>query len=452
MRELTASERLASAAQAAMRRKAASRHERLPAAIMHRHTLSRLRRLVDHAYETVPFYRDLYRAAGYEPGAIRSLEDFGCLPVVSKALLRAQPRDRLLSSRVSDKRLLPSITSGSSGEQLTVWHDASRLGRLGLAVLRVTAMNVPHRPWDRTLYVYTSRFPIRSVFGFYPFYFVPTTAPPSTIASVWRSVRPAVVWVYPSRLRDLLDELGQLPEARLVSVGSEMSSAAERRRWEEQLRTPVRDQYATEELGLVAAECSFRSRHVFSDLCFVEILDQDGGAAAPGSVGDLIGTNLENRAMPIIRYRQGDRGAIHGQLCPCGRTLPVLDPVEGRARVDLRTPDGRRVGSGVVIDTLYGLVLDLGLRLDGYQLVGGDPTVLYLMGSLSAGEIAAGARYVESRTGLVVRPQLVDQLPTGPGGKREVIRVGLSEADGGVVGEVNGRPQDGIGSEQGWSS
>jgi phenylacetate-CoA ligase len=53
-----------------------------------------------------------------------------------------------------------------------------------------------------------------------------------------------------------------------------------------------------------------------------------------------------NADMPLIRYEAGDRGALaSGQdQCSCGRSLPVLERVEGRLDDVLLTRDGRRIG------------------------------------------------------------------------------------------------------------
>ena len=53
-----------------------------------------------------------------------------------------------------------------------------------------------------------------------------------------------------------------------------------------------------------------------------------------------------NADMPLIRYRIGDRGTLGGGLetCQCGRTLPVIESVDGRVDDILYTMDGRRIG------------------------------------------------------------------------------------------------------------
>ena len=73
----------------------------------------------------------------------------------------------------------------------------------------------------------------------------------------------------------------------------------------------------------------------------LEILREDGSPCEPGEEGRVILTSLHNFAMPLIRYEIGDR-AVLGTPCACGRTLPVLAAIPGRARDMLTLPDGRR--------------------------------------------------------------------------------------------------------------
>jgi phenylacetate-CoA ligase len=423
MRDLRLTEKSFSVMQASFFQPRARRYERLPATDAQATVVRRLRKVVDSAYSKVPFYRDLYQRAGYEMGALRTLDDICSLPIITKDDLLASSPEALVSSTVPRQRLLPSITSGTTGQVLTVWHDGARLGRIALSIARVAWLVAPYRPWHATLYVYTSRFPVGSVAGLFPFHFVSTTAPVEEIAAFWRRIRPAIVWIYPSRLRDLEGEARGLPAPRLISVNSEYSSAAERTRWEKLFRAPVRDQYATEELGIVAAECEARQRHVFSDSCLVEILDSVGQRVAEGGLGRLVGTNLTNLASPMIRYDQGDKAALVASGCECGRTLPVLEPLAGRARLDFRTTTGEVVSSGVLIDALYGVILALGLPIRAYQLEDGDPPELRLVADreLTDDEIRLAISHLQRTTGLETTCRVVETIPMSLGGKREAV-------------------------------
>ncbi|MCP5113182.1 MAG: phenylacetate--CoA ligase, partial [bacterium] len=45
----------------------------------------RIRELVRHAYERVPFYREIFHHHGVHPDDIRGLEDLDKLPIVERA-------------------------------------------------------------------------------------------------------------------------------------------------------------------------------------------------------------------------------------------------------------------------------------------------------------------------------------------------------------------------------
>src|SRR5262249_4194907 len=81
-----------------------------------------------------------------------------------------------------------------------------------------------------------------------------------------------------------------------------------------------------------------------SEFGLLEVLDDDGEPAPPGVEGELVWTGLVNDAMPLIRYRIGDRGAwLPPRACPCGVGYPAVAPTLTRGGDSLRLADGRRV-------------------------------------------------------------------------------------------------------------
>jgi len=49
-----------------------------------------------------------------------------------------------------------------------------------------------------------------------------------------------------------------------------------------------------------------------------------------GKSGLVVITDLNNFSMPRLRYEIGDVAALSAEKCTCGRTLPLLDKIEGR--------------------------------------------------------------------------------------------------------------------------
>lgn len=93
------------------------------------------------------------------------------------------------------------------------------------------------------------------------------------------------------------------------------------------------DLYGLSELMIcVSFECSAESGlHINEDRYIPEIVDPVTGDPLPyGEKGELVITTLDNRAMPLIRYRTGDISSIYLDKCPCGRTLIKMSKPHGR--------------------------------------------------------------------------------------------------------------------------
>jgi len=104
----------------------------------------------------------------------------------------------------------------------------------------------------------------------------------------------------------------------------------------------VEDSYSSSETGCIAIQCPEQHKfHIMSETVIVEILDENGNECAPGEVGRVVLTDLQNFASPVIRYDIGDY-AEQGSACTCGRTLPTLHKIIGRERNLFIRPDGTR--------------------------------------------------------------------------------------------------------------
>jgi phenylacetate-CoA ligase len=102
------------------------------------------------------------------------------------------------------------------------------------------------------------------------------------------------------------------------------------------------EHYSSKEAGQIAHTCPRGHLHINSEVMFVEVVDRNGQACAPGEKGRLIVTPLYHTAQPLIRYEQGD-WVTAGWACSCGRQLPVLESVAGRELAMFHHPDGRAV-------------------------------------------------------------------------------------------------------------
>lgn len=73
-----------------------------------------LRKLVDHAYRTVPYYRDVMDEGGIDPASIKHADDLAKLPLLTKDMIKANPK-AFVSSEAGKMHLLHAHTSGTTG-------------------------------------------------------------------------------------------------------------------------------------------------------------------------------------------------------------------------------------------------------------------------------------------------------------------------------------------------
>ena len=180
----------------------------------------------------------------------------------------------------------------------------------------------------------------------------------------------------------------------------------------------VFNRYGSREFSVIASECeAHEGMHVNGDNLLVEVVAD--GHSGPGLEGEIIITDLRNLAMPMIRYRTMDVGALRDGVCRCGRGLPLLDLTGGRVTDFLTAMSGARV-SGIVMAT-YGITNIRGVRQVQF--------VQQRRGAVTA-RIARGPQWTDEslRTlidrvrGLLgqemtVEPEFVDHIPLEASGK-----------------------------------
>ena len=82
----------------------------------------RLEKLLSHAYEFSPFYRDRFRRWGLEPRDIQSPDDLRRLPVLTKEDIQ-QSGQHMVSTSSRREELIPDMTGGSTGRPLRFCRD-----------------------------------------------------------------------------------------------------------------------------------------------------------------------------------------------------------------------------------------------------------------------------------------------------------------------------------------
>ena len=78
----------------------------------------KIRKLINHAYHSVPYYHKLFKENNLKPDDIKDRHDLKKIPPLTKSVLRKYGTNELLSIDIPDRRKKLGRTGGSTGEPL----------------------------------------------------------------------------------------------------------------------------------------------------------------------------------------------------------------------------------------------------------------------------------------------------------------------------------------------
>lgn len=346
----------------------------------------RLDRILRHAVQEIPFYRE--RVAG---GRTPTLADF---PILTKEDIRKSFRDLMSADlRREHERgrtagegysWLEVKTGGSTGVPTTVIHDREfrdrgRAGRMYSQYLCGFPVGTPYfRLWGAMGDINQSResFQKRVMNGLVRERMMNAFRMNDddmrryleTMNSA-RGIRHVMAYV------DAMDQLAQFAERagtavspiESVMAGAGTVTDAARERIGRVFGARLHNQYGSRDCSSIATECDRRGHHIQSNLLHVEIVDELGHPLPAGRSGRILVTMLFNTSFPMIRYEIGDVGILRETPCSCGRAFPMFERVEGRTLEFLTTTSGGYV-SPVFIRHLIGVVHNPGV-IERFQLV-----------------------------------------------------------------------------------
>jgi phenylacetate-CoA ligase len=336
--------------------------ERWPAEALESFQFQKLKRLVDFAWEQIPFYRERLAGTGYRPGRDLEPSQWAGLPVLTRRDIQTQGK-RLHCASLPSGHGETSTTRTSGSTNMPVETLKSTFVASFFSALTLRDM-LWHRRDFAQKFVSIRRF--ADGIGLYPAgtpsrrwanrQTFPFPTGPGAQLSVGASISQQVEWLrreapgyvltYPSVVRELarhcLREGIQLSGLEQMATIGEVVSQDVREICREAFAVPLVDLYSAEEVGHIALQCPRHPvYHVQSEVIRVEILGDDGHLCGPGEVGRVVVTPLFNFAMPLLRYEIGDYAEV-GAACDCGRNLPVLSQILGRTRNMMTLPNGER--------------------------------------------------------------------------------------------------------------
>ena len=324
--------------------------ERWPLERLRAQQWERVQALVRHAWDTVPWYRAGWSAAGFRPGDLKTWQDWDRLPALSKPDIR-QHTARLVSS--APPKGLKATTSGSSGTPVAVLRSHASWGHAHANVIRGWGWN-GIGVGDPYAYFWGLALDAsgRRQAGLRDWFFnrqrlsAFEITPARARAFHAQLLRSPARWGfgYPSAITNFADEVlaqgldGHALKWKAAVTTAEVLRPHQRERLQQAFGCTVVDSYGCAEVGVTGFGCEAGGMHVPIESVVVDTVPTDDGRL------EVLLTDLFNWSQPVIRYRIGDmvETAPAGE-CACGRALPRLGAIQGRAGDFITLPDGRTI-------------------------------------------------------------------------------------------------------------
>ncbi len=320
--------------------------------------LNLLKRMVAHAYESVPYYRDLMTDLGLIPGDIQSLEDITKFPILNKADIKAAG-EKIVSRKFNRMFLHTAYTGGTTGERLALKRDLWSIGHehafvrrqfnwagIGLhdpcGYLMARLIASPSQKLKKPfLYDAAMKELTLSIFHL-------SEGAIPTYAKAITDYKIKALIAHPSAAYTLakacLNKGIRIP-LKAVLTTAETLEAAKKQMISNAFECKVYDFYGSSERVCYIHTCEHGSYHIIPEYGLTELVP----AEPPNDDSyRIVATGFWNRAMPLIRYDTGDLIQPSDQACPCGRAFPVVKKIVGRESTILITPSGRTLGTTAV--------------------------------------------------------------------------------------------------------
>lgn len=298
-----------------------------------------LSKIIMHAYSTSPSYNNIMNDNKIDPETITTKEDLDKLPLFDKEQMNEDIGNFLsLNYNYNNKKeIIMQKTVGTTGQPFVVlWtkHDYEcslssqwihRNTNFGInpshrfcsfynseGLKRIPAIRIINNKQEIS---FNKRYLDDEIFEIYyeqMLFYKPD----------WLYIQPSIAYM----LSSFISQNGlKVPSSiKYIELIGDYLFPSYRTTINNAFGVPICNMYWCTETNGIAYECSKRNLHLISHNVVVEIL-KNGVPVDYGQEGDVYITSLCNTAMPIIRYRLGDRAILLPyDYCDCGNTEPII--------------------------------------------------------------------------------------------------------------------------------
>lgn len=308
----------------------------------------KLQKMLIQASKTT-YYSKLFKDISFNPiDDFKSLNDITKIPITLKSIVKSNTDDFVVKDQINNSLIFH--TSGSTGkpmkayihplhwivEQAVIyrhWNWGGYHFRDSTAMLRSYSPKEgePLTKYSRTLNTtYFSPFHLtaENMFLYY---------------NSMRNLKIKILRGYPSSVKIFALFLKKnnlkLKSVKQILVASEVLSDNDRNIIESVFDCKISNHYGLAEQIVMFGDCENHTHlHNYFEYGYVELLDTDRP-----NIKKIIGTNLHNKTMPIIRYDTGDLAYVDSSNCNCSRNGVVIKNIIGRNDNNVECPDKSQI-------------------------------------------------------------------------------------------------------------
>lgn len=293
----------------------------------------KLKEYVEKAYSEVPMYY-------YMNVKTEEIEEWDDIPILEKNIVVKNGESALAISAIPllmNGKLISARTSGSTGKYMEIYWKEDDYKRSMLPLWYYRNRYYGIKPSDKLCFFYTIHnigksedlyFYDKNSLGF-----LKANLDIEYLEKVYRKMqeyKPVWLMLQPSMavlLCECMDryKLDRLESVKYIEFSGEILTESVRKMTKEHFKCKIANQYGANEFNSIAYECPCGHMHILESNVYVEETGNDDES-------ELIVTTLTNTAMPLVRYRIGDRGRIKKEFkCQCGNKSAILELNSGRA-------------------------------------------------------------------------------------------------------------------------
>lgn len=384
----------------------------------------KLRDIVRHAYNTVPYYNKLFNEGGINPDSIKTIDDLKVIPILTKNIINSH-RDELLSTILPKEKVIIGETGGTTGDAMILKMSLQNVCEQKAVWLRYyKALGINIHDWRVMMTHRMIMSPSKKQGDFWrtdrygkQIFFSPFHLNEDTFMAYYHKLTESKVsWIvgFPNRIMlfaSMMLERGLTLKGQIthITTGAESLLGYQKEIINKAFGVTPYQHYGMTEGVANFSEDVNHTMHIDEDYSCVELIPEDDHYR-------IIGTSLNNYVMPLLRYDTKDTATYH--VDSDGKR--VIDSLDGRTEDYISLPDGRKI-------TSIGLAFHgtLGIREMQFYQHADYSLTMYIVKGIGDfhNDVNSVTNYVRSIVGEDIKfnIQYIDEIPHTKSGKKRLV-------------------------------